>query len=376
MHPEPEDLARDYLEYLDVLQTAGHWTKSDPNPLSVWEDWIVNTPERAWPVFLELLRHRPDIWTLEQIRFRMRALLARHWDSFHERVRELVANDADLRSVTPPRFLEWATYHRQFTPAELAAAFFAYYEHSPRAIQLDELTRTEPYTALPLVLELIRRGPNCGFDAFDVCLPMQHLLRNHASAVIEPVEAAAAESSLVRKVLWRITQLERNRSGRDLLPDAIRARIAKAAGQTTEYSQEPLPVSEPRPLPGTQEALVAAWIANKQAAWASVYFHKAILSEPDRAWEGLLTLVAFAQSDEQLRDIAHNLLMWFLAKHGDVYIERVEVEAARDPTFRRVLGKVFKVGIPDAVWARILKATGNRELAGGIQVPRNDDSGA
>jgi hypothetical protein len=42
-----------------------------------------------------------------------------------------------------------------------------------------------------------------------------------------------------------------------------------------------------------------------------------------------------------------------LAKHGEVFIDRVEAEARRDPKFAEVLGGVWKNRMSDAVWKRV-----------------------
>jgi len=42
-----------------------------------------------------------------------------------------------------------------------------------------------------------------------------------------------------------------------------------------------------------------------------------------------------------------------LAIHGESFIERVEVEARKDPAFAKVLGGVWKNRMNDTIWARL-----------------------
>lgn len=42
-----------------------------------------------------------------------------------------------------------------------------------------------------------------------------------------------------------------------------------------------------------------------------------------------------------------------LARHGDVFIDRVEHGASGDPNFAKLLGGVWKNSMSDAVWERL-----------------------
>jgi hypothetical protein len=42
-----------------------------------------------------------------------------------------------------------------------------------------------------------------------------------------------------------------------------------------------------------------------------------------------------------------------LAQHGDAFIDRVEIEARRDPSFAKVLGGVWQNSMSDEVWKRL-----------------------
>jgi len=49
-----------------------------------------------------------------------------------------------------------------------------------------------------------------------------------------------------------------------------------------------------------------------------------------------------------------------LAMHGPAIIDRVEAEAARDPTFAKLLGGVWQNRMTDEVWARVQAARDRR----------------
>lgn len=74
-----------------------------------------------------------------------------------------------------------------------------------------------------------------------------------------------------------------------------------------------------------------AWEAMKEMLW----------HDPEAAWPVILRLVARAEDDETLAYVAAGPLEDLLADHGAAFIERVEVEAARDSRFRRALTGVW-----------------------------------
>jgi len=57
-----------------------------------------------------------------------------------------------------------------------------------------------------------------------------------------------------------------------------------------------------------------------------------------------------------LGHIAAGMLEGLLGRHGDAVIDRVELRAAIDPKFRRVLGGVWQYMMSDRVFARVRAA--------------------
>src|SRR2546425_10684984 len=170
----------------------------------MWEDWIVSAPEKAWPVFEEIVRLRPDDDdVLEQLCYRLESLLEKHWDLCHERATRLVEENARLTRIMSRAALEKAHYEPKYrTIPELVEAWIAHSLNHRGAFRLDELICEDPPRALALALEVINRAPLHGFTSFDVLRPLMDLLRQHGPEVIDQVEAAAAASVAVRRGVW------------------------------------------------------------------------------------------------------------------------------------------------------------------------------
>ncbi|HUV96794.1 MAG TPA: hypothetical protein VMV98_04925, partial [Acidobacteriaceae bacterium] len=49
-----------------------------------------------------------------------------------------------------------------------------------------------------------------------------------------------------------------------------------------------------------------------------------------------------------------------LAKHCEIFIDRVEAEARKDPRFAKLLGGVWQNKMSDAVWKRVQAAWDRR----------------
>jgi hypothetical protein len=77
-----------------------------------------------------------------------------------------------------------------------------------------------------------------------------------------------------------------------------------------------------------------------------------IRSAPEDAWAVTLELIEGASDDRVLANVAAGPLQDLLTK-SDGFIDRAEVQARRDPKFRRCLTGVW--GLPAKVQARFLK---------------------
>jgi hypothetical protein len=128
----PKELAEAYLRQLNFGDSdSAEDADSVKEPfiaLYVWEDLICREPEMAWPVFLELLEQHHDDDTLEQIKYRFELLLSRHYDAFHERVKELVRGHDQLPRFLPDEALEKERFEKvEVTDEEIVESYLEHY---------------------------------------------------------------------------------------------------------------------------------------------------------------------------------------------------------------------------------------------------------
>lgn len=110
-------------------------------------------------------------------------------------------------------------------------------------------------------------------------------------------------------------------------------------------------------------ALVDAWIAlQSQRAgsaaansriWASIELDLVCMDAPEQGWDIILSIIAKADSEWVLTNLAAGPIESLLNGHGDAAISWVENEAARNPGLRKLLGGVWRNLISDDVWCRI-----------------------
>jgi len=338
----PQELARRYLVTHDYRQGLGPKPQRVYRALAIWEDWIVSAPEKAWGVFGEIVRLRPDDDdVLEQLCKRLEIMLSEHWDDFHERVAELVAANPRLTRIMPRAALQQSYYAPKYRSLpELADAWLEYVRHFSNAHLLDELIRDAPDRALRVALEVIHRAPSRQFTSFDVMSPLLELLRKHGPAVIDDVVAAAAESVAVRRVLWRMKPHQPERPGPSTIPAEVWDRVLRAAGNTTEYNTDDPPAAV-TPLAPEDERIVASWFAYWAMFWTADALRELVHEHPDDAWAVIQLLVERAESDAVLGRIAAGPLEDLLCEHGAALVARVEDRARRDPRFKTCLGGVW-----------------------------------
>ncbi|MEM9086994.1 MAG: DUF6869 domain-containing protein [Pseudomonadota bacterium] len=92
-------------------------------------------------------------------------------------------------------------------------------------------------------------------------------------------------------------------------------------------------------------------------------------AEPERAWEIIIQVVSryeeadlFSEGETDAKHIVCNTaagpLEDLLAKHGHVFIERVEAIARQDRRFFWALGCVWQNSMTDEIWSRVQRAAG------------------
>ena len=209
--------------------------------------------------------------------------------------------------------------------------------------------------AVRLTLEIVSRGPLFGFSSFDTFSPLRDLLRIHGSAVIETVEAAAAESVLVRRCLWRMGRQQGHPPRETDIAADIWTRLERAAAGTTDYNTDN-PPGAAHPLPPELDRVVEAWFQYEETFWAWERVQDLTRMDPELAWRVITLLVEQSPSDEVLGSVGAGPLEDFLSAYGERMIDRVEERARSDELFRQCLASVWQSEMSDELLARVQKA--------------------
>jgi hypothetical protein len=92
--------------------------------------------------------------------------------------------------------------------------------------------------------------------------------------------------------------------------------------------------------------------------WASDRLYSLVHDEPELAWAIIRQIPQIDSSDWVLANVAAGPLERLLVCYGVQFIERIEMLAAQDPTFRKMLSAVWKNNISDDVWRRLKAVAG------------------
>lgn len=121
----------------------------------------------------------------------------------------------------------------------------------------------------------------------------------------------------------------------------------------------------PPPLPEHQ-ALAEAWLRcnagkpneKNPESWASDRMMDLIFGEPETAWQVIDLIWRLDHSDKVLADLAAGPVEDLLARHGEAFIDRITLLARREPTFRKLLGAVWRNSITEPVWEKLKSIAG------------------
>jgi hypothetical protein len=356
----PKELAESYLRQLrgeDFASAAESFDAAD-----ILEDLICDEPENAWPVFLKLLARPHDDDTLEDIKSWLEFLLRRHYDAFHERVKELAQGHDQLPRFLPDEALE----REQFEEAEakddeIVDSYLEHYRYIEQRIRIDQLIADDPDRALPLLLEIIHRGQNYNFESYDLFSPLWDLLRRHGEAIIDRIEREALSSVILRRCLWKMKLWQENAPPQFRIAEEVWRRVKQAAGETNDYNSALPSEARPNPLPEESEKLLASWFAYKQTDWASAAVYDLTYHDPNRLWTIIKALVAAAPDENALSYIGAGPLEDLLSKYGERFIELIEQQAAVDAKFRFCLAGAWQNRMSDELWQRVTTAVGDRD---------------
>lgn len=104
--------------------------------------------------------------------------------------------------------------------------------------------------------------------------------------------------------------------------------------------------------PDSKEQEEASYLASEPGHLAFLHGHA------EAMWQFILKVVAKRPSEWTLCMLAAGPIEDLIGECGDAFIDRIEVEARRDPVFRRALHGVWKTTSRQDVWNRIVEARG------------------
>jgi hypothetical protein len=106
------------------------------------------------------------------------------------------------------------------------------------------------------------------------------------------------------------------------------------------------------------DELVFKWLSGEDCTMADAIIPP--LADPEAAWLAVLRIMQHELSEEQISLLAAGPVEDLLAWHGPLFIDRIEAEARRSPTFVHVLGGVWCRDIPPQIWHRVESARGGK----------------
>jgi len=339
------ELAELYLKQFDFTYEE-HVLSYGPYALTIWEKWISDDPERAWPVFTEILARRRDDEILAQVGYRLRLLIARHWDDFHERAEELVRDTPRFARIVGDDFFE-PPREIPLDLDELVEAYLLMTHHAHDAHRVRDVVQADLARGLSLAVEIIHRGPRHGFGSFDTFDTVRDVLEAHGAAVIDAVEEIAATSVLVRRCLWRLKPGENARRPREGAAAEVWRRAIAAHGTSTDYTDDDAPLPESRTLPDEDEALIRAWFGYQENLAA---FEAMRSLDAETLWTIILRLLDRAEG-QTIFNIAAGPLEDLLAGQGLQFIDRLAEEAPRNEKLRTAMTGVW-LNEGDEVYSR------------------------
>lgn len=89
-------------------------------------------------------------------------------------------------------------------------------------------------------------------------------------------------------------------------------------------------------------------------------FDYVVRTHPEHAWQCILATVAEARSQPYLGVLAAGPMEDLLGLHGSAFIERVELEARKNPKFAWMLGGVWQCQMTDEIWNRVQRVWNRR----------------
>ena len=340
------ELALLFIKQMREYDENMSFEPDEPQAVYVWEDWISNDPERAWPVFEEILTRTSDDELLEQVWYRLRLLLYGNYDSFRDRAAELFERFERFAYVAGANALDAKRYREKPLDREaLIEAYRAVLRTCEASPTIGRLAETEPDRALAIAVEIIHRGMAKGWGSLDLMLPLQEVVAKSGHRVVDELEEIARASVAVRRVLWR---LQRQLASWHLAGNEhemgsvdLKTRLERVVGTTTDYTERDVPLPRPTPQLDTDEELIADWFVHQRNLWAFSTLNELCDDEPSLAWSITLDLINRADDESELGTIAAGPLEDLVRKHSDEIWTDVVERAHTDERFLRALHGVW-----------------------------------
>lgn len=89
--------------------------------------------------------------------------------------------------------------------------------------------------------------------------------------------------------------------------------------------------------------------------WSIDKFMEKVQTDPDLAWEAILSIAHRQPSQRVLGMLSAGPLEDLIEQHGEAFINRIEQVANTDASFRKMLENLWESGTPE-VWQRIMAA--------------------
>lgn len=356
--PSPRELVSAWL--------APHNDVDGDEP-ALWrlQRWMRERPDDAYAV-LELLVSQlgTDVEWMDTVSHQCDLFLCGHREERIDQVMRLLAASPLLDSLVGPEILTPGRDEPRYRNAdELASVWLAHDEHSTEGHRVEELIRGDGDIGTRLALEIIERGPLHGFDSEDVWSPLDLLLRFHGPEAIDAIEAAAAESIALRRVIWVNRRQAPDADDPYAVEVKIWERLLASAGTTTSLNT-PLPPGKRTSLGSDYDALLDRWFASTESFWAWCELEYMTTHAPDRAWEVIQAISRLATTEQARCNLGSGDLEDLIRGLPAAFVDRIEAFAAESPEFRESLGCVWitLADVPEPFARRYWLASG-RKLA-------------
>lgn len=94
------------------------------------------------------------------------------------------------------------------------------------------------------------------------------------------------------------------------------------------------------------------------AFWSHERLRDLVREDPEAAWD-IIRVISREESDVVLSNLAAGPLEDLLVSHGERFIDRIEMLAAHDPQFRKMLAATWQNSMPPHLWKRIKAVAGS-----------------